>query len=158
VPIATRIQPPQRLTSVERAWMRLTVCSCADPITNDSPTNMPTRTIPATTNAAKAAATPPVETACVARPARIGPVQPKPASRYPNPNNPNASAGRSRLRRAWRASNGLAASSTARNDTGRTLSWIKPKTTSSEPTMARLKHLVLADQAEGAPGRPFLAA
>jgi hypothetical protein len=47
----------------------------------------------ATTKAATAAEAPPIVTACPARPARRGPVQPKRIARYPNPNSPTPKTG-----------------------------------------------------------------
>lgn len=62
-----------------------TNASCDFPITNASPNIRITITIDAVIKARIAAEKPPVVNANPARPTRIGPVQPKPAIRYPNP-------------------------------------------------------------------------
>src|ERR671919_935048 len=83
-PTTISTYPPQRLMEGALARTRSIVVSRAPTIRNEAANRSPTRTTAATTNARKAAPNPPVASPCPARPARIGPVHPKPASRYPN--------------------------------------------------------------------------
>jgi hypothetical protein len=77
-PTSTRIQPPHRFMvgpaassrAASRSWAKATVS--AETEANRAMAN------PATTNAVTAAEVPPTLSACPARPARIGPVHPKP--------------------------------------------------------------------------------
>ncbi len=59
--------------------MRWRVDSCAPATANAEVNNSPTSTMAATAKAVNAAANPPTVKAYPARPARIGPVHPKPA-------------------------------------------------------------------------------
>ncbi len=79
-PTTTRIQPPQRFTVGACAVIRATVRSSALATVNAAMKINPTSTMAATTKAVNAAPKPPIVRAYPARPARIGPVQPKPAS------------------------------------------------------------------------------
>lgn len=80
-PTPIRIYAPQRFTVGEFSFSFSTMPSCARPITNERLNIRMTITMDATIKANIDAVKPPVVNANPARPTRIGPVQPKPASR-----------------------------------------------------------------------------
>lgn len=80
-PTTMSTYPPQCLTAGAPLCSRLTSCCCAMATPNAAANSSRIRTTAVTANATTAAAEPPVVSACPARPARMGPVHPKPAAR-----------------------------------------------------------------------------
>lgn len=72
------IHPPQRLTTGAPARIRSVTASWATATVVVAANASPTITAAATANATRAAENPPTVSDCPARPARIGPVHPKP--------------------------------------------------------------------------------
>lgn len=79
-PTTIRIRPPHRLTAGALARMVAAMRAFADAMTTASVNIRPTMASAAMAKATIAAEKPPTLSDSAARPARIGPVQPKPAS------------------------------------------------------------------------------
>ena len=86
VPTTTSSAPAQLLICGALVRRRSRVASSAQATRRAMPKVRTSRVAAARAKARPAASRPPVEKACPARPARMGPVHPKPARRYPNPN------------------------------------------------------------------------
>ena len=91
----------------------------------------------ATAKAPAAANDPPTAKACPARPARIGPVQPNPARRYPKPKIANPRAGLPLRTLACDRRSGLAKPCHRRKGLGRTPIWTSPRAMRNSPVRSR---------------------
>jgi hypothetical protein len=80
-PTPIRMYAPQRFIVGEFNFSFSTTSSCARPMANERLNMRMTMTIDTTTNAKIDAPNPPVVNANPARPTRIGPVHPKPATK-----------------------------------------------------------------------------